>query len=227
MKPEEEGGSKAGIVLSASPLFTGDAGSGPSNIRRWLFEKDVIDCIVKLPVSIFYRTGINTYLWCLSTKKTEERKGMIQLIDASECQTSLRKNQGNKRYEISDEDREWIIDTYINGHDHGKSVLVPKETFMFRKVTTRRPLHMKIFIDPTEGKLNAFFEANKPLLSATEEQKEHIKDVLAYHTGDYDYSYANTLAEQKTIVSYLDSKCAAIDKAIEKHKKIIEKLEEV
>lgn len=152
---------------------------------------------------------------------------MIQLIDASECQTSLRKNQGNKRYEISDEDREWIIDTYINGHDHGKSVLVPKETFMFRKVTTRRPLHMKIFIDPTEGKLNAFFEANKPLLSATEEQKEHIKDVLAYHTGDYDYSYANTLAEQKTIVSYLDSKCAAIDKAIEKHKKIIEKLEEV
>lgn len=141
MKQREDGGSKAGIVLSASPLFTGDAGSGPSNIRRWLFEKDVIDCIVKLPEAIFFRTGINTYLWILNSAKAEERKGMIQLIDASECKSSLRKNQGNKRYEVGPDDRRWIIDTYINGHDHGKSVLVPSETFMYRKVTTQRPLH--------------------------------------------------------------------------------------
>lgn len=146
MKTEEEGGTKVGIVLSASSLFTGDAGSGPSNIRRWLFKKDVIDCIVKLPESIFFRTGINTYLWILNSAKPENRKGLIQLIDASDRKTSLRKNQGNKRFEINEEDRQWIIDTYINGHDHGNSVIVPVETFMFRKVTTQRPLRAKIHI---------------------------------------------------------------------------------
>lgn len=171
MKPAEEGGAMAGIVLSASPLFTGDAGSGPSNIRRWLFEKDVIDCIVKLPDSIFYRTGINTYLWILSTKKPDDRKGMIQLIDASDRKTALRKNQGKKRYEISEEDREWIIDTYINGHDHGKSVLVPYQTFMFRKVTTQRPLRAAICLTKegvdtliSSKALSKLSEANKAVL---------------------------------------------------------------
>ena len=165
MKPEEEGGSKAGIVLSASPLFTGDAGSGPSNIRRWLFEKDVIDCIVKLPVSVFFRTGINTYLWILSTNKPEDRKGMIQLIDASEHKTSLRKNMGNKRYELSEADRQWIIETYVNGHDHGESVIVPAETFMYRKVTTQRPL--RAILSLSEENLSALHEA-KPLSKLSE-----------------------------------------------------------
>lgn len=144
MKDESEGGSHACIVTSASPLFTGDAGSGPSNIRRWLFKKDVVDCIVKLPDQIFYRTGINTYLWIMNTRKPEHRKGMVQLIDASGLKTALRKNQGNKRYEISASDRQWIIQTYIDGHDHGNSVMVPAETFMYRKVTTQRPLRAAI-----------------------------------------------------------------------------------
>ena len=189
MKPEEEGGSKAGIVLSASPLFTGDAGSGPSNIRRWLFEKDVIDCIVKLPESIFFRTGINTYLWCLSTKKPEERKGMIQLIDASDRKTSLRKNQGNKRYEVSEADRNWIIDTYVNGHDHGNSVLVPVETFMFRKVTTQRPLRavLKLSADNVQALLDSkplakLSEANKAVLRAFLAKQD--ENTIPYETAD-------------------------------------------
>lgn len=193
MKPAEEGGSKVGIVLSASPLFTGDAGSGPSNIRRWLFEKDVVDCIVKLPESIFFRTGINTYLWCLSTNKPEERKGMIQLIDASDRKTSLRKNQGNKRYEISEADRNWIIETYINGHDHGNSVMVPKETFMFRKVTTQRPLravlrltddHIKAMMD--NKPVSQLSEANKAVLRSflTDLIKENGKDIIPYEIAD-------------------------------------------
>jgi len=178
MKPEEEGGSKAGIVLSASPLFTGDAGSGPSNIRRWLFEKDVIDCIVKLPESIFFRTGINTYLWILSTKKSEERKGMIQLIDASDRKTSMRKNQGNKRYEVAEADRNWIIDTYINGHDHGKSVLVPKEVFMFRKVTTQRPL--RAILRLSEGNIQAVLDT-KPMAKLSAANKA----ILSVFIADY------------------------------------------
>ena len=176
MKPEEEGGSKAGIVLSASPLFTGDAGSGPSNIRRWLFEKDVIECIVKLPESIFFRTGINTYLWILSTKKPVEREGKIQLIDASDRKTSMRKNQGNKRYEVAETDRNWIIDTYINGHDHGKSVLVPKETFMFRKVTTQRPL--RAILRLSEGNMEAVVDS-KPMAKLSVENKTVFRSFIA------------------------------------------------
>ena len=190
MKPEEEGGGKAGIVLSASPLFTGDAGSGPSSIRRWLFQKDVVDCIVKLPESVFFRTGINTYLWILSTKKPDNRKGMIQLIDASDRKTSLRKNQGNKRYEIGESDRQWIIDTYVNGHDHGKSVLVPVETFMFRKVTTQRPL--RAVLSFTDEHIKALQEM-KSLKKLSEGNKAILKD--CYYGQVFPYEKADEIAK--------------------------------
>ena len=195
MKPEEEGGSKAGIVLSASPLFAGSTnpGSGPSNIRRWLFEKDVIDCIVKLPESIFFRTDINTYLWILSTKKPEERKGLIQLIDASDRKTSMRKNQGNKRYEVSESNRNWIIDTYINGHDHGNSVLVSPDVFTFRQVTTQRPLRafLRLFEDNIQATLDCkpmakLSDENKAVLSSfiADLVKENGKDYIPYEVAD-------------------------------------------
>lgn len=102
MAPPEEGGGKAAIVLSGSPLFNGDAGSGPSSIRRWLFAEDLVDCIVKLPTDIFYRTGIATYIWVLNNHKTDNRRGYVQLIDASDEKTPLRKSQGNKRFEVSE-----------------------------------------------------------------------------------------------------------------------------
>ena len=173
---EEDGGGKAGIVLSASPLFNGDAGSGPSNIRRWLFEKDYIDCIVKLPESIFYRTGINTYLWILSTKKPVDRKGFVQLIDASEQYESLPKNQGNKRYQISKEQRDWIIKPYIDGHDHGNSVIVPKETFMYRKVTTQRPLRAQLEIN--QENINNLM-SSKTISKLSDSNKAILRQYLA------------------------------------------------
>ena len=116
MAPPEEGGGKAAIVLSGSPLFNGDAGSGPSGIRRWLFSEDLVDCIVKLPTEIFYRTGIATYIWVLNNHKPENRKGYVQLIDASEEKTALRKSQGNKRYEVGEDQAAWIVRTYVDGH---------------------------------------------------------------------------------------------------------------
>lgn len=146
--PISEGGGKAGIVLSASPLFTGDAGSGCSNIRRWLFEKDYIDCIVKLAQGEFFRTGINTYLWILSNNKPENRKGMIQLIDASDMTTPLRTNIGNKRYSMTEEQRAWVVNTYVNGETNEHSVIVPVSDFMFRQVTTYRPLRAEIHMNP-------------------------------------------------------------------------------
>lgn len=142
MKSPEEGGGKAGIVLSASPLFTGEPGKGCSNIRRWIFENDFIDCIVKLPSGIFFRTSINTYLWILSNKKPEERKGLVQLIDASDMKEALRKNLGKKNAEISPTQISEIVKMYVDGVENEKSVIVPYSDFTFRQVITRQPLHM-------------------------------------------------------------------------------------
>ena len=218
MAPVSEGGGKAGIVLSASPLFTGDAGRACSNIRRWLFEQDYIDCIVKLPVSIFFRTGINTYLWILSNNKPAERKGLVQLIDASEMKTPLRKNLGNKRYEISDEDREWIVKTYIDGHDHGNSVIVPVEEFMYRKVTTQRPLRAVVRI--TEDKiedllavkaLSKLSDANKDIL------RQHLMSKLADGKTETDLAYETVesiIKPARSAMTKPEATAAAMAKAV-------------
>ncbi|MBL8235729.1 MAG: N-6 DNA methylase, partial [Bryobacterales bacterium] len=97
----ENGGGRAAIVLSGSPLFNGGAGSGESEIRRWLLENDLVEAIVALPTEIFFRTGIGTYLWVLSNKKPKNRRGKVQLINATDLWTSI-KNEGNKRRIISD-----------------------------------------------------------------------------------------------------------------------------
>lgn len=190
LAPVEQGGGKAAIVLSGSPLFNGDAGSGPSNIRRWLFEKDYIDCIVKLPTEIFFRTGISTYIWILSNKKPEGRKGMIQLIDASDKRIPLKRNLGNKRYEISDDQIGWITRTYIDGHDHGNSVIVPATEFMYRQVTTRRPLRMNITVNA--ARINDLFETSKPMGKLSDSNKQIIKEYFTEHDGEtwpYKWSY--------------------------------------
>ena len=184
---------KAGIVLSGSPLFAGDPGQGSSNIRRWLFKEDVIDCIVKLPTEIFFRTGIPTYLWILRRDKPEDRKGMIQLIDASDMKVPLRKSLGKKRYEISEEQRNWIIQTYIDGHDHGNSVLVPVTDFMFRKVTTQRPLRMAVIVEA--DKMDSLFEINA-IKKLSEENQTILRDALAEEYGiEHDYMWPDTFAK--------------------------------
>lgn len=189
MAPVGEGGGKVGIVLSASPLFNGDPGSGPSTIRRWLFQKDYIDCIVKLPSEIFFRTSIHTYLWILTNNKSEDRKGKIQLIDASNMRTLLRKNRGKKRYEINDEQRDWIIKTYIDGHDHGNSVLVPVEDFMYRRVITQRPLRMHLVI-PED-----FAEKGYTLGVLKEVEMALVYKEIEEYVGDNSYKVVFELAK--------------------------------
>lgn len=173
MTPVDEGGGKAAIVLSGSPLFDGKAGSGPSNIRRWLFAEDLVDCIVKLPTDIFFRTTISTYIWILNNHKPDNRKGYIQLIDASEERAPLRKNQGKKRYQISDDQIAWIVRTYVDGHNHGKSVIVPVEDFMYRQIVTQRPL--RVFIEPDVNKLSELFSLSKPMEKLTEAGRSAIR----------------------------------------------------
>ena len=103
MRPQAQGGSRIGIVLNGSPLFTGGAGSGESEIRRYVLENDLVEAIVALPTDMFYNTGISTYVWVLSNRKPDERKGLVQLIDASNSWQKMRKSLGSKRKEMSDE----------------------------------------------------------------------------------------------------------------------------
>ena len=194
MAPVSEGGGKAGIVLSASPLFTGDAGSGPSNIRRWLFEKDYVDCIVKLPADIFFRTNINTYLWILSNNKPEKRVGYIQLIDASEMRTPIRKNLGKKRFVISETQAATIVDMYVNGVENEHSVFVPYEDFMFRKVTTQRPLRARLQIDMS--KADELFES-KAMAKLSQCNREILIKALDKHANaSLEYNWADSFAKE-------------------------------
>lgn len=178
-------------MLAGSPLFTGDAGSGPSNIRRWLFQEDVISCIVKLPADIFFRTNINTYLWILNNNKPDNRKGMIQLIDASDMRTLRRRNLGKKRYDISAAQAAWIIQTYVDGNVNDKSVIVPVKEFMYRKVTTQRPLKAKLIID--QSKISDFFSL-KPIAKLSQHNAKILNDRLLKHSEE-PYGWADDFAK--------------------------------
>lgn len=167
MKPKDEGGGKAAIVLSASPLFTGDPGSGPSNIRRWIFEQDLIDCIVKIPSGVFFRTGINTYLWLLSNNKPENRKGLVQLIDASDMKETLRKNLGKKNAQISPEQIAEITRMYVDGEVNERSVIVSYSDFIYRQVTTQQPLRMGFVL--TEN--TELLKTNEQFMKLSEESQ--------------------------------------------------------
>jgi len=162
MRKPEDGGSRIGIVFNGSPLFTGDAGSGESNIRQWIIENDWLEAIVALPDQLFYNTGISTYIWIITNRKEKKRKGKIQLIDAREFYVKMRKSLGNKRNQIGDgEDNrpDQIADiTKIYGnfiHNEKcrmeidgvkKAVIVSKifdnKDFGFNKITVERPLRL-------------------------------------------------------------------------------------
>jgi type I restriction enzyme M protein len=137
MKPE---GSRIGIVFNGSPLFTGDSGSGESNIRKWIIENDWLECVVSLPDQLFFNTGISTYIWIVSNKKEQHRKGKVQLIDGSSFFKMMKKSLGNKRKFINDEQRDEIIKTYTNFTESEFCKIYPNEFFGYTKVTIEQPL---------------------------------------------------------------------------------------
>ena len=142
MRPEHEGGGRAGIVLNGSPLFTGAAGSGPSEIRRWLLENDLVDAIVGLPTNMFFNTGIATYIWILDNTKAPARRGKVQLVDATSFWTKLRKNLGAKNREIDDSARDRILTLYdaFEDADPDYSKVLTAADFGYWSVTIERPL---------------------------------------------------------------------------------------
>ena len=140
-------GSRIAEVHNGSSLFTGDAGQGESNIRRWIIENDWLEAIVALPLNMFYNTGIATYIWVLSNRKPAHRRGKVQLLDATQWYKPLRKNLGSKNCELSDEDIPRICDAFLAFEETGQSKIFPNEAFGYWKVTVERPLRIE-GIDP-------------------------------------------------------------------------------
>ena len=143
MKRDTTLGSRVAEVHNGSSLFTGDAGQGESNIRRWIIENDWLEAIVALPLNIFYNTGIATYVWVLSNRKAEHRRGKVQLIDATQWYRPLRKNLGNRNCELSDDDIRRICDAFLAFEETEQSKIFPNEAFGYRKVTVERPLRLE------------------------------------------------------------------------------------
>lgn len=154
MNPKEEGGSRIGIILNGSPLFTGGAGSGESEIRRYILENDLLEAIIAMPTDMFFNTGISTYIWILSNHKEEHRKNKVQLINASNMGESMRKSLGSKRKQLNDIQIDEIVRTYGDFISSKESKIFDTRDFGYRRITVERPLQLSYFTKD-ETKLEA------------------------------------------------------------------------
>jgi type I restriction enzyme M protein len=198
MKPIEQGGSRLAIVFNGSPLFTGAAGSGESEIRRWILENDWLEGIVGLPDQLFYNTGISTYFWILSNRKAPERRGKVALIDAREMFVKMRKSLGDKRKQISDEQIFEITRLYtealdLAGQDHPKVKVFNTTDFGYQRITVERPLRLRFEI--SEDTIAAF----------TESKAYHAMGVPAKGDGDPVAAVQEAERPQQAVVDVLRS----------------------
>jgi type I restriction enzyme M protein len=173
MKQSTKLGSRIAEVHNGSSLFTGDAGQGESNIRRWIIENDWLEAVVALPLNMFYNTGIATYIWVLTNRKPEHRKGRVQLIDATEWFKPLRKNLGKKNCELSDEDIQRICDAFLAFEETEQSKIFANAAFGYWKVMIERPLRL-VGIDPER----AYRAAEIKRLKETHERAEDAPPVI-------------------------------------------------
>lgn len=142
MRDPREGGSRIGIILNGSPLFTGGAGSGESEIRRYLLQNDLVEAIIALPTDMFYNTGIATYVWVLSNHKAAVRQGKVQLIDGSQHYAKMRKSLGSKRQYLTEEQIDELVRLYGRFEETPQSKIFPVEAFGYRRITVERPLRL-------------------------------------------------------------------------------------
>jgi type I restriction enzyme M protein len=145
MKPE---GSRLAIVFNGSPLFTGNAGSGESEIRKWIIESDWLEAIVALPTEMFYNTGIATYIWILTNRKRRERRGKVQLINAVDLFVKMRKSLGNKRNELSNGNIAEVVDLYGDLTKNGRSKVFDNSDFGYHQITVEQPLRLAFQVKP-------------------------------------------------------------------------------
>lgn len=208
MRPAKDGGSRLGIVLNGSPLFTGGAGSGESEIRRYVLENDLVEAIIGLPTDMFYNTGISTYIWILSNRKPDHRKGKVQLIDASEFWQKMRKSLGSKRKELSEEHIAEITTLFGDAKKVTKkgvplSRIFKNEDFGYRTITVERPLRDEKgnLVLGTKGKLKGQKQPDPALrdtenVPLNEEVSTYFKREVLPHAADA------WIDEDKTKVGY-------------------------
>lgn len=179
MKTDTELGSRIIEVHNGSSLFTGDAGSGESNARRYLIESDLVEAIIALPDNMFYNTGIGTYIWVLSNKKEARRKGKIQLIDATQMKSPLRKNMGNKNCEFTPDIRKEIIRIFLDMEESDVSKIFDNSEFGYWNVTVDRPLRLRVFpereIPEKDEKGKVLFKKHAELLDVRQAVQEAAK----------------------------------------------------
>ncbi len=183
---------RAAIIENGSPLYTGATASGESQIRRWMLEQDLIEAIIALPTDLFYNTGIATYIWVLSKNKREERRGKVQLIDASGIYHKLRKALGNKKNELTPEDRAQIVQLYADFREGELCRIFGNEEFLYREYTVMQPLQRSYAITPerieamlVKGALNGLYDAAKvaELENAEELSGKEQKKLDAYRAA--------------------------------------------
>ena len=191
MKHDTKLGSRIAEVHNGSSLFTGDAGQGESNIRRWIIENDWLEAIVALPLNMFYNTGIATYVWVLTNRKPEQRRGRVQLIDATQWYSPLRKNLGNKNCELSDDDIKQICDTFLAFEESEQSKIFPNAAFGYQKVTVDRPLRLSV--DLGAARRSAFRDA---CAEAGEDALADLVDTAASRLGEGPHSDFNAFLDQ-------------------------------
>lgn len=148
MKDSAEGGSRVAIIMNGSPLFTGDAGGGESEIRRWILENDWLEALVALPEQLFYNTGIATYIWVISNRKAKDRKGKVLLVDATSFWSPMRKSLGDKRREIPPEKAAGILGLLKEWKEGENCKIFPTTHFGYRKITVERPLRLNFQATP-------------------------------------------------------------------------------
>src|SRR6266545_1812418 len=174
MKPPDQGGSRLAIVFNGSPLFTGAAGSGESEIRRWIIENDWLEAVVALPDQLFYNTGISTYFWVVTNRKSSERRGKVQLVDARELWVKMRKSLGEKRKAISPEQIEEITRLYGAFEENERVKIFRNEQFGYQRITVERPLRLRYTGEGARERL----EASKAFARLDEEHREGLIGVV-------------------------------------------------
>ena len=204
-KPVDQGGSRLAIVFNGSPLFTGSAGSGESEIRRWILENDWLEAIVALPDQMFYNTGILTYVWLLSNRKAPHRKGKVQLINGVSHFQKMRKSLGDKRKELSDDGIAHLTRLYHAFEEGEESKVFDNEAFGFHRITVERPLRLNFQASPERL---ALLEEEKTWQKLTASKK---KDPVARAADEAEGK--RTQAEVQAVLARMDAERLYTDRA--------------
>lgn len=229
----EREGSRIGVVTNGSPLFTGDAGSGESDIRKWIIENDWLECIVALPKDMFYNTGINTYIWFLTNKKQKHRKGKVQMINAVDYCRSNKKSLGNKRNEITDKHITKILELYNNFENTKDCKIFNNDDFGFYQLTVEQPLYDakgKIQLDKNKKTKPDSKKRDKENVPLTANIEKYFEDQVLPHVPDawidfdktrigyeinftkyfYEYKELRAASEVKTQIITLENEIAIL-----------------